>query len=92
MQSLTRQQFVRRAALLLTLVAVPLSLWSLTFTETYRNWRWARATLPDLQRSLARYPGDSVLLYQIGLRLSAQERFAEALECYEQALRAGPKV
>jgi cellulose synthase operon protein C len=80
------QRVTKRVAIALLVAAVPLSLWSLTYTEAFREWRWSRATLAELRQNTDRSPNDPTLMYEVGTRLNAEGRYAEALPFLERAV------
>lgn len=77
-----------RGALLLIVVGV--CAWAIPRHPIYEEWRYARMALPELERERDGRMENPRLLYHIGRRLNAAQRFAEADPYLRQAVGLDP--
>jgi tetratricopeptide (TPR) repeat protein len=80
------QKRKKTIALSLLIVAVPLSIWAMTYTDTYRQWHWKRATLPELQHAVVQQPNDPLIQYYLGTHLQELNQHTDALPYLERAM------
>src|SRR5262249_54076224 len=78
------------AAVLLTTAAVLLMARSLTYSEWYQNWLYARMPLERLAAAARQQPGNAIILYYYGKALNEKGRIAEALVPLEHAAGLDP--